>query len=210
MTNKDVRSCAEFVKRSCNDRLQQFRKSSALKSRNLWTEKPMRSNEHHELSANGDACCVRSSALGLLRPVPADFVKRFCQNALYCEATSADSKTHSNWSQVVITMTVKRLRRQCCVLYLIDLVFHCSPLVANCLDSGLQSPTSLRCFSSRRLKRSAAWAKVAAKFDLKTESNLLHLICQAIRSSVPRALQCRRRRSWPGERVAGMLPFRSD
>lgn len=118
--NKDVRrSCAEFVKQPCNDRLQQFRKSSALKSRNLWTEKPMRSNEHHELSANGGACRVRSSALGLLRPVPADFVKRFCQNALYCEATSADSKTYSNWSQVVITMTVKRLRRQCCVLQLI-------------------------------------------------------------------------------------------
>lgn len=56
----------------------------------------MRSNEHHELSANGGACRVRSSALGLLRPVPADFVKRFCQNALYCEATSADSKMHSN------------------------------------------------------------------------------------------------------------------
>ena len=60
--NKDVRrSCAEFVKRPCNDRLQQFRKSSGLKSRNLWTEKPMRSNEHHELSANGG--CMSKSTL---------------------------------------------------------------------------------------------------------------------------------------------------
>jgi hypothetical protein len=30
----------------------------------------------------------------LSRPVPADFVKRFCQNALYCEATLSHHMVH--------------------------------------------------------------------------------------------------------------------